>query len=269
MMQLRKLQQEMQRELLNEASSIRSAVIDAPPLPAQARLDIYRNAYRIRLVEALDDTYSVLHKLLGDEMFAALGEMFVAAHPSVHRSIRWYGSELADFMFRCPPFSEQPILSEVARFEWMLAEVFDAPDAAVLGRPALEAVAPQAWPDLAFRFHPSVRRMTLEWNTVNVWQAANGDQEPPQPEPAPQPVQWLLWRQDLKNYFRSLDAAEDSALDAALRGLSFADLCAAMADSLTEEEIPLRAATLIGTWADSGIIVGLELTAGPPHSKLP
>jgi hypothetical protein len=256
-MQLRQLQQEMQRELLNEPSSIRSAVIDAPPLPVQERLDIYRNAYRIRLIDALDDTYSVLHKLLGDETFAALGEMFVAAHPSVHRSIRCYGSELANFMSKCPPFCEQPILSEVARFEWMLAEVFDAPDAAALGRAALEAVAPQAWPELTFRLHPSVRRMTLAWNTASVWQSANGDQEPPQPQPAPQPVQWLLWRQDLKNYFRSLDASENSALDAALRGLSFADLCAAMTDSLSEEEIPLRAATLIGTWADSGIIVGL------------
>jgi hypothetical protein len=258
MMQLRQLQQEMQRELLNETSGIRSAVIDAPPLPVQARLDIYRNAYRIRLIDALDDTYSVLHKLLGDETFAALGEMFISAHPSVHRSIRWYGDELADFMTQCPPFSEQPILSEVARFEWMLAEVFDAPDAAVLGRAALGAVAPQAWPDITFRFHPSVRRLTLAWNTVNVWQAANVDQEPPQPEPALQPVRWLLWRQDFKSYFRSLDAAEECALNAALRGLSFADICAAMADSLTEEEIPLRAATLIGAWADSGIIVGLS-----------
>ena len=257
MMQLRQLQQEMQRELLDEASSIHSAVIDAPPLPVQARLDIYRNAYRFRLIDALGDTYSVLHKLLGDETFTALGELFVAAHPSVHRSIRWYGRELADFMSQCPPFCEQPILAEVARFEWMLAEVFDAPDAAALGRRALQTVAPQAWAELTFRLHPSVRRMNLAWNTVNVWQAANGDQEPPPPEPAPQPMPWLLWRQDLKNYFRSLDTAEDSALDGALRGLSFADLCAAMADSLSEEEIPLRAATLIGTWVESGIIVGL------------
>ena len=54
---------------------------------------------------------------------------FIAAHPSVHRSIRWYGSELADFLIDRPPFAEQPILSELARFEWTLAEVFDAADA--------------------------------------------------------------------------------------------------------------------------------------------
>jgi hypothetical protein len=95
----------------------------------------------------------------------------------------------------------------------------------------------------------------LAWNTVVVWQALSGDEEPPQPELAPQPVQWLLWRQDFKNYFRSLDAIEDAALQAALEGNSFAEVCAAIALWLPEDQIPLRAAALIGSWADSGIIV--------------
>ena len=126
----------------------------------------------MRLIEALDDTYSVLHKLLGDEMFAALGEMFVAAHPSVHRSIRWYGGELADFLLRCPPFAEQPILSEVARFEWTLAEVFDAADAAAArARGPLRPSTRRRGPISHFASTPRFAACTLEWNTVDVWQA--------------------------------------------------------------------------------------------------
>jgi hypothetical protein len=257
-MQLRQLQQEMQRELLNQPSNVRSCICDAPPLPAEARLDIYRNAYRIRLIDALDDTYSGLHKLLGDETFVALGEMFVAAHPSVHRSIRWYGGEVAEFLAHRPPFDEQPILSEVARFEWTLAEAFDSPDATPITRAALTGVEPDSWAEIKFRIHPSVRRMTLAWNTVAVWQAVSRDEEPPQPERAPQAVTWLLWRQDLKNYFRSLDAAENAALDAALHGLPFAEICAAMTEWLPVEEVPLRAATLAGAWTDSGIIIAID-----------
>jgi len=255
-MQLRRLQLELQRDLLGEESAIRAAVVDAPPLPADARLAIYRNAYRIRLIEALDDTYSALHKLLGDETFSSLGEMFIAAHPSVHRSIRWYGCELADFLERCPPFSEQPILSEVARFEWTLAEVFDAPDEKAIDRAALKAVDPDTWAELQFRLHPSLRRLQLAWNTATVWQAVSAGEDPPEPELAPRPVPWLLWRQDFKNYFRSMDAIEDAALGAALVGKSFAEICACMTPWLSEEDVPLRAANLIGTWADSGIIAG-------------
>jgi len=255
--QLRELQQELQHDLLGEEGKICAAIVDALPLPADARLAIYRNAYRVRLIDALDEAYSSLHKLLGDETFLALGDMFVAAHPSVHRSIRWYGRELADFLSETAPFSEQPILAEVAHFEWTLTEVFDAPDAAALDRAALKTVDPDAWADLKFRFHPSLRRLPLAWNTVPVWRAVSADEKPPQPEAAPQPVPWLLWRQNLQNYFRSLDATEDAALQAARSGDTFAEICAAISRWLPAQETPLRAATLVATWADSGIIVGI------------
>ena len=97
---LRELQQDMQRHLLGEASSVSAAIVDAPPLPAANRLAIYRNAYQVRLIDALHDTYPILHGLLGDEAWLALGEAYVAEHPSVFRSIRWYGGKLADFLAR-------------------------------------------------------------------------------------------------------------------------------------------------------------------------
>jgi hypothetical protein len=254
-MQLRELQRELQRNLLGAESAIETAIVDAPPLPAEARLGIYRNAYASRLIEALDDTYAVLHKLLGDDTFEGLARLFIDAHPSAHRSIRWYGRELADFMGECPPFAAQPILSEVARFEWTLSEVFDSPDADPLDRAALKAIDPGRWAGLKFRLHPSLRRLTFEWNTVAVWKAVNADADPPDPERSGEPVEWLLWRRDLENYFRSLDAVEGAALAAALRGNTFADICAQLTLHLEEDEIPLRAASLVGAWADSGIIV--------------
>jgi len=260
-MALRRLQTELQRHLLGAHSGIAAAIVDAPPLPTAERLHIYRNAYRVRLIEALDETYPVLHRILGDEVFMALGEAFVAALPSVHRSIRWYGRELAQFLASIVPYAEQPILSEIALFEWTLSEVFDAPDAQSLPRSALNAVEPAAWTDLKLRFHPSLRRLSLSWNTVAVWQAAGRDETPPQPETVEQPVPWLLWRQDLQNYFRSTDAAETAALDGALQGNSFGELCVALAAHLPEQEIPLRAATLLGGWADSGIIIEIASAA--------
>ncbi len=221
------------------------------------RLGIYRNAYRVRLIEALDDTYPVLHAVLGDEVFAALGEEFVAAHPSVHRSIRWYGRELPEFLQLRPPYAEQPILAELALLEWTLAEVFDAADAEPKPRSALSAVDVSAWSELTFEFHPSLRRLHLHWNTAAVWQAMSREETPPDPLCAEHPVPWLLWRQGLQNYFRSMPADETAALDLALSGANFAEICAALAEWLPDDEIPLRAASLLGTWADSGIIVGV------------
>jgi hypothetical protein len=254
---LRQLQWNLQHHLLGERSTIADAIVDAPPLPVSARLDIYRNAYRVRLIEALDDTYPILHALLGDEVFSALGEEFVASQPSVHRSIRWYGGELPEFLGRCPPYAEQPILAELARLEWTLAEVFDAADAEPQSRAAFSSVDASAWSELRFEFHPSLRRLRLQWNTAAVWQAISRDEAPPDPLRAQHAVPWLLWRQNLQNYFRSMTADEAVALDSALRGASFGEICEGLAEWLPEDEIPLRAAGLLGTWADSGIIVAV------------
>jgi hypothetical protein len=257
-MQLRQLQRELQRDLLGETSAIGGSIVDAPPLPADARLGIYRNAYRVRLAEALDDIYPILHRILGDETFASMAELFIETHPSMHRSIRWYGRELADFLVEQPPFAEQPVLGEIARFEWTLSEVFDAADAAPLDRAALTHIDPAIWAALKFRFHPSIRRLAFSWNTVAVWQSMSGDETPPAPEAASAPVPWVLWRQKFKNYFRSLDAAEAAAFDAAIAGRAFGEICEGLGAFLAEDEIPLRAAMLVGTWADSGIIVGID-----------
>jgi hypothetical protein len=257
-MSLRHLQLELQSHLLGVPGAIADAIVDAPPLPVLERLGIYRNAYQVRLIEALDDTYPVLHALLGDEMFVELGEEFVAERPSVHRSIRWYGSELAEFLSTHAPYAEQPIFAEIALLEWTLAAVFDSADAVPVQRAALSSLDASAWGELSFEFHPSLRRLSLQWNTVAVWQAMSRGEAPPDPACADQPVPWLLWRQELQNYFRSMQADEATALDAALRGENFGDLCEALAEFLPVEEIPLRAAGLLGAWADSGMIVNLN-----------
>ena len=256
-MRLRELQQDMQSYLLGEESGVTAAIVDAPPLPAADRLAIYRNAYLVRLIDALNETYPVLHGLLGDEAWIELGQAYVAAHPSVFRSIRWYGRELADFMAGGAPYCNAPILAEVALLEWTLTEVFDAKDAPSLQRADLSAVEPTAWGSLRFQFHPSLRRLTFSWNTAAVWKAMSIDETPPSPEHSDAPVRWLLWRQNLQNYFRSMNAVESAALETALCGSDFTQICDGLSALLPQNEIPAAAASVLGAWADSGIIIGL------------
>lgn len=256
-MALRELQQDLQHYLLAESSAIMDAIVDAPPLAVADRLGIYGNAYRVRLIDALHETYPVLHALLGDEVFFELGGTFVAEHPSEFRNIRWYGQPLADFMADRPPFDEQPILSEVALLEWTLSEVFDAPNAQAVPRSALAAIAPEDWDELSFEFHPSLRRLELYWNTTAVWQAMTREEDPPPPLASDTPVMFALWRQDLKPYFRALSEPEAGALEAALDGRTFGEICGILGEWFPDEEIPLTAANYLNTWVNSGMIVKL------------
>jgi hypothetical protein len=55
-----------------------------------------------------------------------------------------------------------------------------------------------------------------------------------------------------------MNAVESTALDSALRGRNFAQLCEDLGALLPQEKIPAAAASLLGTWADSGIIVKVD-----------
>ena len=83
------------------------------------------------------------------------------------------------------------------------------------------------------------------------------DETPPRPELADSPATWLLWRQNLQNYFRSMADVEAAALDAALRGRNFGEICEDLSAWLKADEIPAAAAGLLGTWADSGLLIGI------------
>src|ERR1700687_5222397 len=60
LMRLVELQRNFQAHLLMGDDAILKSVVDAPPLAPAERVKVYRNAYRVRLSDALKDTYPVL-----------------------------------------------------------------------------------------------------------------------------------------------------------------------------------------------------------------
>ena len=89
-----------------------------------------------------------------------------------------------------------------------------------------------------------------------LWQALSEDRARPEMTLAATPLEWLLWREDLTSYFRSLPGTEASVLDAARSGWPFGELCTLLCEELGDGEAPVRAATLLRGWITAGLIVG-------------
>lgn len=220
------------------------------------RLGIYRNAYRLRLVEVLRNDYEVLHTYLGDEMFDTLASDYIAAHPSTFRNVRWFGGKLAEFLGSASRFAEHPELAELAQFEWSLGLAFDSPDEDAVRFEEVASVAPEAWAELRFRPHPSVRMMGLRTNAVTIWKEIdNGG--PVEPKSLPEPVTWLVWRKQHSPFFRSLEADEAWALEAMLSQATFGDICAGLCEWIAEENAAARAAGMLRGWVEEGLIAEL------------
>ncbi len=232
-------------------------------LRAAERLAIYRHAYGARLTDALRANFPKLHLALGDEAFAGAAAGYIAAHPSLTRSIRWYGQRLPEHLARTPPWSAQPILAELARFEWALTEVFDAADATAIGREALAGVEHTEWGALRFVFHPALRTVSLAWNAVAVWKALDVAPQAAAPSPTSSGGEqtWLLWREQYQNRFRCISAAEATALAWAMDGASFAQVCEALTRVMPEAEVPRAAAGFLAAWLDGGLLVEIHREA--------
>ena len=224
----------------------------------RTRLDIYYNAYRLRLAEALATDYEVLKACIGDEAFDAIVGDYIDAHPSVFRNLRWFGGRLADFLRDEPRYAGKPLLADLARFEWTLGLAFDAADTAAVRFEEVAAVPPEAWAGLRFTPHPALHVIDLRTNAVAVWNGLKNADHGIAPESLPEPLQWAIWRKQHSPYFRSLDADEAWALDAMRSNLGFGEICAGLCRWLAEEQAAPRAAALLRGWVDEGWIASLE-----------
>jgi hypothetical protein len=248
--------EDFQAHVLHGDPGIEQHVRGTERVPVATRLAIYRDAYGARLIEALATAYPVLAELLGEHDFDELGAAYVQAHDSPFFSIRHYGHELPGFLATHPRYAAAPVLSELARWEWTLAEVFDAADGEPIDADTLAQIPPESWAELRFTWHPALRRLQLAWNAPQIWKAASSGDERPAPRLEPAPVEWLLWRCNLKTYFRSLSTAESAALDAARHDGSFGELCELLSRYVEAAQAPAQAAAFLRTWLAAGLILG-------------
>lgn len=226
---------------------------------AARRLSVYADGYRLRLVEVLEQDYPGLRALLGEAAFDVLARGYLHASPSTHYSLRWFGARLATHLAGLPVHATRPELAEMAGFEWGWGECFDAADAAPIDETALATLAADAWLTLSFIFLPGVRQTNTQFNIAAVWQAVQDDAPPPALARLPEAVEVLLWRSAYNVRWRALERDEAPALAAARRGATFPDMCDALiAAGVAEDDVPLRAATLIKRWLHEGLVCALR-----------
>lgn len=257
---LNKLEGAFQAHILGGDEQIRASIVGTAKVDAATRLGIYTNAYRLRLIEALGTDYPGLHTMAGDEEFDRLCRAYIEAHPSAFRSLRWFGDKLSTFLRTTAPWSEYPVFTEMAAFEWALSDAFDAADSALATIDDMAALSPDTWPQVRFYTHDAVRRLDLRWNVPTVWSAVDSGEEPPELAEGDYPVAWLIWRQDLTTHFRSLSVDEAWAFDALQRGENFASLCDGLTEWIDAQHVALHAAGLLKQWLHDGLITELIIS---------
>lgn len=258
-----KMLADLERQFFNHVRSggqqrLRAGACADGIVAATLGLSIYTNAYRARLREALESDHPILALYLGDELWAQMCDGYIDAHPSRHRSLRQFGESVPIFLGAHAPFATHPLIAELASFERLLLDVFDAGDAPREEWSALLVLAPDAWPNMRLRVHPSVRVVATTTNAVAVWQALKAEADPPAADSAPAPA-LLMWRdRERISRFRTLPADEHAAILVVNNAGNFASMCESMVPFHPSADIPVRAIGILQNWFAEGIVTAVE-----------
>ncbi len=206
-------------------------------IPAEMRLDVYRNAYYLRLEEALVRDFPALRAVVRDEAFGSLGAAYLTANPSTRPSLRFLGQDLQDWLRLG---REEPVLADLAALEWAVLHAFDAPDAPALTAAGLEGIPAEEWLELRLALHPSVSLLALETNASEIWLALR--RRNPIPAPAPRRDWLVVWRGGSGPQVEPISAGCHAFLAAFARGSSFGSACEAVAELADADDVPRLAA---------------------------
>lgn len=252
---LAELQVAFHDHLLDQASTIGQEVLDGGRIGVDRRLHIYHNAYRVRLLENLQDAYEKTWAYLGDAAFETSALAFIDGNPPRNRNLRWHGCGFSPWL--ADRFPQDPDIAELALIDWQLRQAFDGPNATPIQAEDLAGLSAEDWADAGFLFSPTLFIAALRTNSVRIWHAIDREQVPPTAEPLPVPTWLLIWRKGWQPHFRTIQAAEHAALMQLQGGASFADVCAGLGRTFSEQEAAVRGAGYLQAWLQDGLIVGL------------
>lgn len=260
MSSLSELQKRFSQTLITESSRIESLLYDRCGTPTLASsVEIYSNAYRIRLLESLKEDYPMLNQLLGSESFDSMALKYIDKHPSTSYSLRYFGQHLSNFLAIEPVLQKQPYLSELAGFEWQLVDVFDLADSPVASIADMSLFAVEDWPQLSVKLHASVRRITLSWNLIDIYQGWRIDAKFTDAICSKLPQKCLIWRKELSPHYRLLDDREQNVLRV-IEDHTFTEMCQTLSEfNGSEENAAFDAATYLKSWLAAGLIESVSI----------
>ena len=253
---LRKLQQDFTHYLTDSAATIIDQVVDQGNIDRTTRLNIYKNAYNIRLKQCIETDHPMLGLYLGDDLFEKMVSGFITRYPSHYPSLRHFADRLPDYLARNEPFQSFPIIAEIALFERKLMQAFDAADEHLIEENELKNLPAEKWPDMKLAFHPSVQVLATQWNSVESWQALKNEQTPPQAQK--QQADWIIWRdRERLTQYRNLGIDGFVLYQCFNDQYPFAEACELLKEHLSEDQIVPASVNHLQNWFNLGMISAL------------
>ncbi len=183
------------------------------------RWHIYAHGYTARIVEALEQEYTAVRRIVGPEAFAALVERYLGVFPPRSFDLGRAGDRMARFLEFDRLSAELPFLPDLARLERTISESFTAADARPLSWADLQAKSADDVAALRMGLAPGVALVRSAWPLEALWRCRHEDRD----EAISIPVEdrassVLVARRDGRVFVETISEGEATILEAASAG---------------------------------------------------
>ena len=231
-----------------------------------AGLDVYRNAYRARLVEALRETFACTAKWAGEQPFRAAAAHYLISEPPTGWTLDRVGGGFVETLEEL--FANDADVADLAWLEWAMHCAFTAADDPPLDLGGFAGCVAQFgeadWAELRLQFVPSLRLRRVRTNCANLWHSLQGEAAPDPETLLEAPSFCIAWREGLAPVFRLIDAEEGECLESMMLGAAFGEICSRLADRHDETIAAERAGEMIRRWLSLGLVA--ELVSKPAEA---
>ena len=137
--------------------------------PAGARYDVYRNNVMASLIDALEQIFPSVEKLVGRDFFRAMAREYIQHHPPKSRVVANYGTNFAAFLSAFPPVQSLPYLPDIARLERLWLDACNSADKNALKPDDFATIPQDKLGDIALKQHPAARLIKSDHAILSIF----------------------------------------------------------------------------------------------------
>lgn len=263
--------EEARGEVDISSSEIEQVISRSRNLTSIERLEIYGNAYFARLMECLRESYPVLVKATGQEVFDQFAFGYLQNYPSTSYTLGHLADNFARYLADTRPDVDEhsagvvnwpDFLIDLTQLEWTIEQVFDGPGVegqTLLPAETLRAIPPEQWPHARLKPVCCLRLLRFHYPVNDYFSAVRKDEGPPLPAPCPQFI--ALTRREYVVHRAELDALEYQLLALLVDGETVGDAIMQVVEESDDsvEQLAPQLQKWFSHWTAAGFFEAVEV----------
>lgn len=234
--------------LERDKESFAPHILPNPRLSAQARMAIYIEGYRLRLLDAIKSDYPATLALL-DDRFDALASAFIEQNPPTQASLDPYPHPFAAYL---RAHSDDAFAADLADLECAIAGIFLLPESEALTPAHISGITPEAFGAMRLMPRTASRLLRFDYPVDAYLTRQRSGETPERPTPATSYLYVVRHEHEVRRY--PLSQAEFLVLQQLANGLPVGAALEQVAETYPQllPDIAANVQSWFGAWTGSG-----------------